>query len=180
LASWVNNEKHKKSPTQSKKVVYLQKLDTKMQLQLPFFQSGTKLINDSLGYYAKDDFVYYVHNGNPIYCHQKDDRNSYRFILGNLVHNKLCTIRELHESLGEARKNIERYAQTFREKGASHFFSRKETRGQCYKITPELQKDIQRLLDEGWSYYRIAKEYAISESAIRYHINNGNLKKKVP
>jgi DNA-binding NarL/FixJ family response regulator len=86
----------------------------------------------------------------------------------------------LHESLGEARKNIERYAQTFREKGASHFFSRKETRGQCYKITPELQKDIQRLLNEGWSNYRIAKEYDISESAIRYHINNGNLKKKVP
>ena len=71
--------------------------------------------------------------GNPIYFHSKEDKNSYRFILGNLVINKLCTISELHESLGEARKNIERYAKTFREKGGGHSYVRKETRGQCNK-----------------------------------------------
>jgi hypothetical protein len=150
-----------------------------MQRQLPFFPSETKLINLTLGFFEKDNFVYYLHNGNPIYCHGKDDKNSYRFILGNLVFNRLCTIGELHESLGEPRKNIERYAKTFREKGAGHFFSRKETRGQCYKMTKELMVEIQALLDEGWSYYRISKHYDISEAAIRYHVKNGNLKKKV-
>jgi hypothetical protein len=42
--------------------------------------------------------------------------------------NNLCTITELTEALGEHRKNIERYAKTFREKGAEYFFRRKETR----------------------------------------------------
>jgi hypothetical protein len=149
-----------------------------MQRQLPFFLGETKLINHSLGYFEKEAFVYYLHNGNPIYCHSMSDKNSYRFILGNLVTNRLCTITELHESLGEPRKNIERYAKTFREKGAGHFFGRKETRGQCYKMTNELMVDIQSLLDAGWSYYRISHHRDISEAAIRYHIKNGNLKKK--
>jgi biotin operon repressor len=131
-----------------------------------------------LGFYKQDEFVYYLHNGNPIYCHAESDKNSYRFILGNLVFNRLCTITELTEALGEHRKNIERYAKTFREKGAEHFFRRKETRGRCYKVTEELKALIQSRIDEGWTKYRISKEYNISEAAIRYHINNGGLKKK--
>ena len=154
-----------------------------MQLQLPFFPEHTKLINSTLGLFEKDGFVYYLHNDSPIYCHGKEDRistslnnrNSYRFIVGNLIHNKLCTITEFHEAIGEARKNIERYAKTFREKGAEHFFSRKETRGQCHKVTETLMAEIQSKLDEGISQYRISKECGISEAAIRYHLNNGNL-----
>jgi biotin operon repressor len=146
-----------------------------MQLQLPFFPEHTKYINSTLGVFSKDAYVYYLHNGSPIYCHGKDDRNSYRFIVGNLICNKLCTISDFHESLGEARKNIERYAKTFREKGAEYFFSRKETRGRCYKMTDELKAIIQSRLDDGVSQYRILKEYGISEASIRYHLKNGNL-----
>ena len=146
-----------------------------MQQQLPFFPEQTRYINSKLGLYEKDGFVYYLHNGSPLFCHRREDRNSYRFIVGNLICNKLCTIREFHEALGEARKNIERYAKTFREKGAEYFFSRKETRGQCYKITEELKKEIQSRLDAGESQYRISKDCEISEGAIRYHIKNGNL-----
>jgi biotin operon repressor len=108
-----------------------------------------------------------------------NDKNSYRFILGNLVVNNLCTITELSDCLGVNRKNIERYANTFRQKGAEYFFSRKETRGQCHKFTPDIQKKVQVRLHEGRSYYSIAREYGISEAAIRYHINKGTLKKKV-
>jgi len=149
-----------------------------MQLQLPFFPEHTKYINATLGLFSRDDYVYYLHNGSPIYCHEKDDRNSYRFIVGNLICNKLCTIREFHESTGEARKNIERYAQTFRDKGAEYFFSRKETRGKCYKITESLQSVIQDKLDSGMSQYRISKDCGISEASIRYHLKKGNLRLK--
>jgi len=45
-------------------------------------------------------------------------------------------------------------------------------------MTEELKSEIQKRLDEGWSGYRISKEYDISEAAIRYHKKNGNLKKK--
>ena len=146
-----------------------------MQLQLPFFPEHTRYINSTLGLFEKEGYVYYLHNGSPIYCHLKEDRNSYRFIVGNLICNKLCTISEFHESIGEARKNIERYAKTFREKGTEHFFARKETRGQCYKMTDALMEEIQSRLDAGSTQYRAAKECGISEACIRYHVNKGNL-----
>jgi hypothetical protein len=149
-----------------------------MQTQLPFFPTHTKLINDSVGFREHDGTVFYLHNGNPIYCHAKDDRNGYRFALANLVLNGLCKICELCDALGEGRKNIERYTKALREHGTGYFFARKERRGQCYKMTPEKLSCVQQDLDIGLSIYRTALNHDISESAISYHIKHGNLKKK--
>lgn len=144
-----------------------------MQTQLPIFPTDTKLINDCLGFREQDGMVYYLHNGNPIYCHGKGDRNGYRFALASLV-----MISELCSALGEGRKNIERYAKLHREEGAGYFFGRKERRGQCYKMTTEKLSSIQKDLDEGLSIYRIALNHEISESAISYHIKNSKFKKR--
>lgn len=148
-----------------------------MQTQLPFFPSDTKLINHSVGVREQDGTVYYLHNGNPIYCHSPSDRNGYRFILANLVVNGLCRICELCEALGEGRKNIERYVKAYREHGSGYFFARKERRGQCYKMTTEKLGTIQMDLNRGVSIYRIALDHEISEAAISYHLKKGTLKK---
>jgi DNA-binding transcriptional ArsR family regulator len=150
-----------------------------MQTQLPFFPLDTKLINDTLGFRQQDDTVYYLHNGNPIYCHAVADRKGYRFALANLVVNRLCTISELSSALGEGRKNIERYAKSYKDNGAVYFFERKERRGDCYKMTPEKLSLVQSELDRGFSIYRIALNHEISEAAISYHIKKGTLKKNL-
>jgi hypothetical protein len=150
-----------------------------MQTQLPIFPTDIKLINDSVGLREQEGTIYYLHNGNPIYCHFKDDRNGYRFALANLVVNKLCTISELCIYLGEGRKNIERYSKSYREQGTGYFFARKERRGQCYKMTTEKLSAIQLELDQGLSIYRIALNHEISEAAISYHIKKGRLKKTI-
>ena len=147
--------------------------------KLPFFPQNTKMINAWLGFFERDETVYYVHGGDPVYCHLKDDRNGYHFALANLIVNKLCTISELSTALGENRKNIERYAKAFREQGAGYFFNWVERRGQCHKLTPEKLTAIQQELDDGISIYRIALNHGISEAAVSYHIKNGNLKKKL-
>jgi len=150
-----------------------------MQMQLPFFPTNTKLINATLGFREQDGTVYYLHNGNPIFCHSKNDLNGYRFQLANMVVNRLCTIGELSTALGIGRKNIERYVKSYREHGAAHFFERKEQRGNCHKMTPDKLAAIQIDLDQGLSIYRIALRHGVSEPAIVYHIKNGNLKKKI-
>ena len=148
-------------------------------MQLPLFPTDTRLINSTVGFREQDGTVFYLHNGNPIFCHVKDDRNGYRFQLANMVVNKLCSISELSVALGEGRKNIERYAKAYREDGAGYFFERKERRGQCYKITPDMMTSIQGELDDVLSVYRIALNHDISESAINYHFRSGNLKKRL-
>jgi len=148
-----------------------------MQTALPFFPEHTKLINASVGFREMDGVVYYFQYGKPIYCHDKNDHNGYRFAIANLVVNKACSIKELSDALGVARKNIERYAKALRDHGAGYFFGRVDRRGQCYKMTSDKLSGIQSDLDNGASVYRTALNHDISESAINYHIKNGNLKK---
>ena len=149
-----------------------------MQQILPIFPEDTKMVNYQVGFKQMDDFIHYFVNGMPVYCHEKKDKNGYRFVLATLVNNNFCSIRELSEALGVNKKNVERYAKDLRDKGMSHFFNRKETRGQCHKFTPEKIKEAQRLLNLGRSQYGTAKDIGVSESAIRYHIKAGTLKKK--
>ena len=106
-----------------------------MQMQLPLFPVTTKLINHTVGVFSKDDFVYYLHNGSPVYCHSSDDMNSYRYITATMVNSGLCKAIEIATVLGVSARNIQRYAKTLREKGPDWFFNRKDERGQCYKMT---------------------------------------------
>lgn len=135
------------------------------------------MINFKVGYKLIDGFVHYFINGLPVYCHEQEDKNGYRFVLATLINNKFCCIKELSDSLGVPRKNIERYAKALREKGMAHFFNRKETRGQCHKLTPAKIEEAQKLLDLGYSQQGTAKAIGVSESAIRYHIKAKRLKK---
>jgi len=144
---------------------------------LPFFPEKTKMINSYVGFCLIGDTVHYLKNGESFYFHHKTSRNGYRFAIA-LLKNNACSTKELMLAFGESRRNIERYSKLYRERGADYFFWRKETRGQCYKMTSELLLAIQNDLDSGLSIYRIALNHGISESAISYHIKNGNLKKK--
>ncbi len=56
-----------------------------MQILLPLFSAETVLINNYLGVFAKDDTVYYLHSGMPIYTHNKEDLKSFRFITSQLI-----------------------------------------------------------------------------------------------
>lgn len=149
-----------------------------MQMQLPLFPISTKLINFCVGFFEKDGFVYYLHNGSPIYCHEKNDLNSYRYIIANLIVTKLCTPSELANALGVSNRNIQRYAKTLREKGTDWFFKREEKRGDAHKLTAELLGQAQKMINNFYSVVDIARLLGVTEGALRYHIKKGTLKKK--
>ncbi|HNQ60693.1 MAG: hypothetical protein KBF06_04715 [Bacteroidales bacterium] len=149
-----------------------------MQLQLPFFPTDTRMINSNVGVFSKDEFVYFLFNGSPIYCCLKDDLNNFRFIVANLVVNHLCTCSEISHALGIHVRNVQRYVKALNEKGVEWFFNREERRGQCFKFTESVKKEAQTMIDKGRTPYSTAKELGLSESTIYYHVRKGNLKKK--
>lgn len=151
-----------------------------MQMQLPFFPDHTKLINATCGVKNQDGLVYYLHNGQPIFCHDENDMNSYRFIMGNLINTRLCAPSEVARALGVSSRNIQRYAKKLREQGQDSFFNTVDKRGQCYQFTEDKRIKAQALLDEQLSQLEVARQVGLSESAIRYHINKGTLVKKNP
>jgi predicted transcriptional regulator len=150
-----------------------------MQMQLPLFPETTKLINGSVGFFKKDEFIYYLHNGSPIFCHHEDSLNNYRYILANLVVSKLCHSSEISKALGINQRNVDRYAQKLREQGMESFFNQEDHRGESHKMTEPVLMQAQQLLDRGTSQLKTAKELGVSECCIRYHLRDGTLKKNV-
>jgi len=150
-----------------------------MQMQLPIFPETTKLINSSVGFFKKDRFIYYLHNGSPIFCHHEDNTNNYRFIIGNLIVSKLCHPSEVSRAMGISQRNAERYAQKLKTQGMKSFFNQTDHRGECYKMTDAVLSQAQQLLNNGNSQLKTAKTLGVSESCIRYHLRSGNLKKKL-
>jgi transposase len=149
-----------------------------MQMQLPIFPQTTKLINSNVGLFERDDFVYYLHNGSPIYCHEKNDLNSYRFIIANLVVTGLCSPIDLARALGVSNRNMQRYAKTLREKGTDWFFNKEEKRGDAHKLTDEMLSEAQKLISKFYSVVDVARLFGVTEGALRYHIKKGTIKKK--
>ena len=149
-----------------------------MQMQLPIFPQTTKLINSNVGLFERDDFVYYLHNGSPIYCHEKNDLNSYRYIIANLVVTGLCSPIDLARALGVSNRNMQRYAKTLREKGTDWFFNKEEKRGDAHKLTDEMLAEAQKLISKFYSVVDVARLLGVTEGALRYHIKKGTIKKK--
>ncbi len=58
-----------------------------MQQILPIFPKDIKVVNYQVGFKQMDDFVHYFVNGMPVYCHQVDDKNGYRYVLATFVFN---------------------------------------------------------------------------------------------
>lgn len=149
-----------------------------MQMQMPIFTSATRLINPQVGYYETDGMIIYLHNGSPIFSHDKEDMNVYRYIMANLVTTGLCSPSEISRALGVSSRNIQRYAKALREKGSGWFFNRPERRGQCHKLNDEALEQAEDLISKFYTVKDTAMLLGVTEGALRYHIKKGSIKKK--
>lgn len=149
-----------------------------MQLKLPLFPSGCTLISDCLGVYEKDDLIQYIVNGLPVYAHPKYDLKAFRYITSNFIHQGLCRKTEVERCFHVSEDSVHRAYRKFVEKGEAGFFGDDARKGTAYKITGDCRGRIQTKLDKGQSVNSIAKQEGVRESAIRYGIKQGYLKKR--
>lgn len=149
-----------------------------MQLQLPLFPSGTKLVSACLGVYEKDGIVQYIVNGLPAFCHEKGDLSAFRYITSNFIHQGLCRKTEVERCFHISEDSVQRAYKKFVEQGETGFFGADARKGKAHKITGDKRVAIQKKLDTGQSVNSIAKEEGVRESAIRYGIKQAYLKKK--
>ncbi len=149
------------------------------QLLLPLFPDDTTMITPVLGVRKKDDTVYYLLSGMPIYSHLESDLNKFRYITSNLILQGLCKNCDIARTFHVSDQSVKRYKKKLSEKGEEAFFREDLRKGRSHKLLPDVVKRIQEKLDKGQSNYSIAKEENISEGAIRYAIGKGYLKKKV-
>ena len=149
-----------------------------MQLQLPLFPSGTKLISPCVGVYKQDGLVQYIVNGLPVYAHGKDDLQAFRFFFSNLISHGLCTKTEVRKAFCITEDYVNRAYRLFKNEGEAGFFKPENRHGYCYKLVGDNLVKAQQLLDEGRNQSATAAAVGVSESAIRYAIKMGYLEKK--
>lgn len=148
-----------------------------MQLLLPIFPVNTKLINSSVGVYEREGIVQYLINGLPVYSHSKDDNDAFRFITSNFIHQGLCRNVDIERAFGVSEDSVSRALKKFETKGEAGFFGPDARHGSAHKIVGDRRERIQSKLDKGQSVYSIARQEGVRESAIRYGIKQGYLKK---
>jgi hypothetical protein len=149
-----------------------------MQLQLPLFPSGCTLISACLGVYEKEGMVQYIVNGLPVYAHPKDDLKAFRYITSNFIHQGLCRKTEVERCFHVSEDSVQRSYKKFVVKGEEGFFGHDARKGTAHKITGDCRLRIQAKLDKGQSVNSIAKQEGVRESAIRYGVKQGYLKKR--
>jgi len=150
-----------------------------MQLLLPIFPNNTTLLNENVGVYERDGIVQYLVNGLPVYSHAKDDNDAFRFITSNFIQQGLCRKVDVERAFGVSEDSVSRACKKFETKGEAGFFGPDARHGKAYKIVGDRRERIQAKLDKGQSVYSIAKEEGVRESAIRYGVKQGYLKKRV-
>lgn len=149
-----------------------------MQLLLPIFPVEVKLITPTLGVFARDGIVNYLHCGVPIYSHAAEDLNSFRYISSNFVVQGLCKKVEISRCFGVSYDSVKRNARRLAEQGERAFFGGDHRGGHCYKLVSAVLDRMQRQLDAGMSNSEIARLGGVTEGAVRYAIKQGKLKKK--
>ena len=149
-----------------------------MQLLLPIFPSSVLLISDCLGVVEQDHLVQYIANGLPVYSHLKEDLKSFRYITSNFIHQGLCKKVDIQRAFHVSEDSVSRSYRKFKLQGVDGFFGPDARKGTCYKITGSKREAIQKKLDKGQSVNSIAKQEGVAESAIRYGVKEGYLKKK--
>ena len=148
-----------------------------MQLKLPIYPADTKLISSCVGVSKQDDIVQYIANGLPIYSHDVDDHRSFRFITSSLIHQGLCRKVDVERCFHVSSDSVARWYNKFEKKGTEAFYGEDARKGTPYKIIGKKRDRIQSKLNKGQSVNSVAKEESVRESAIRYQIKQGYLKK---
>jgi predicted transcriptional regulator len=151
-----------------------------MQLRLPLYPKETTFVSDILGVYEQAGIVQYILNGVPAYCHKMHDNNSFWFITSNYIALGHCRKSDVERCFGVSPESVRNWHKKFVEEGPVAFFGEDARKGgKSHKITGERLERIQQKLDKGRSNNSIAKEEGVRESAIRYALKQGYLKKSL-
>ena len=147
------------------------------QLLLPLFPHDVRMITLTLGVREENGTVYYLLSGMPIYSHEANDLNKFRYITSNMILLGLCTSQDIANAFHVSTDSIRRSKQKLKEQGEQAFFSPELRHGYSHKLLPHVLLRIQDKMDLGQSVNSIAKEEGISEGSIRYAVQHGYLKK---
>jgi hypothetical protein len=151
------------------------------QVVLPIFGRGVNLISEQLGFEERDGKVTYFNGVMPVFCHAKDDLQSFRMITSQFCTNGNCTQQQVKKAFGVPLSTIKRYCTLYRKQGPKGFYAPRRYRGAPVLTRPVLAQ-AQELLDQDMPDEDVANKLGIKIDTFKKSIRAGKLharKKKI-
>src|SRR5215470_9175815 len=146
------------------------------QMQLPIFPAGVTEINSRVAVGTKDGQVWYVYGHLPVFQHEETDIRSFRMFTSQMIVTGSVKAREVVETFGVPIVTVKRYLKVYREQGAKGFYESKPRHSSASKLTGEVLRRAQQLLDEGRSVGEVAEEIKVLANTIHKAIRADRLR----
>jgi len=141
---------------------------------LPIFSPGVKEITSLLGYENRDGFIYYFLGQVPLFSHDVDDIQSFRYITSQLHISGHVTQREIINAFGVPPITVKRSVKKLRDEGIAGF-GKKVLLRSARVMDAEMLSKIQAMLDDVKSVTDIATALDLQAGTINKAIREGKL-----
>lgn len=150
-----------------------------MQTLFPVYPVGTKMINSKIGIQIIEGKALYFNTDGPIYQHDKDDYQSFRYITSQMIELKTLRQIEVITFFKVSKESVIRWSRTYRQKGAKGFFGTRKVEKRGNVLTDEVLPKVQEYLNQGKSLKDIGEELSIKPDTIQKAIQYQRLVRPV-
>lgn len=137
---------------------------------------GTTEINEVLAFERRGDQVVYYNGHLPVFTHEVKDLASFRFFTTQLIHNGTATQGQIVNAFGVPLTTVKRCCRRYRERGAEVFY-KPAARRRGHRLSPEVLRQAQGLLDQGWAVPRMSAELDILPTTLHKALDDGRLER---
>ena len=146
-----------------------------LQSYIPFLPEGAKPINSHVAIYRHDGQIEFYTASGPIYACRESDTYGVRLAQGIIVSQTATTPAEFAKALDINRTTVYRNLNKYQQDGPAGLFIDKKSNRNAYKLNGKTKRQVQTLLNKGFSLKAAAKQTDITEGSIRYAIKRGTI-----
>lgn len=144
------------------------------QIQLPIFPPGTTAITSNIAFACEDGKVCYFNGHLPVFVHDQNDLATFRLFTTQMIENGSVKQGDIARAFGVPLVTIKRYVKRYRKQGPKGFYVTPKTRS-ASKLTGDVLKKAQELLDEGQSVPEVAQALGLLSNTVNKAVHAGRL-----
>lgn len=151
------------------------------QLQLPVFPAGATDINRNVGVQCQHGMVVYIHGHLPVFQHEADNLQTFRYYTSQLVDTGAAKAGEIAKTFGVPLATVKRYLKVYREQKEKGFFHPRKRQRSATKLTEEIKREAQRLLEAGENVAEVGRRLNVLPTTLHKALQSKRLevKKKI-
>jgi hypothetical protein len=146
-----------------------------LRARLPLVPAEARELSTKLAVLVDNENVVFYNAGGPVYSCTRDDRTGVRLGAVMMIGLDLAGPSAVAEALGLHRTTLFRDARKFESAGVEGLQEQRRGPKGPHTLTPEVQRDAQKLLDRGESIRAAAAAVGMSERGLRHAIRRGLL-----